>query len=64
MGASARRRLVLLWFAALLVLNYVVPYALLSGYQRLAGAYLFWTLVTLAAALSCFVLMRRWRGKG
>lgn len=52
------------WFAALLALNYAVPYTALRDCPKVAGAYLFWTLLTLVAAASCFVLVRRWRGGG
>ncbi|MCX8204946.1 MAG: hypothetical protein N3H31_04780 [Candidatus Nezhaarchaeota archaeon] len=59
-----RGRLATLWFALLLVLNYAVPYTLLEEHRKMTGAYLFWPLITLIVALSCFALMRRWRAEG
>lgn len=56
-----RKYLAAFWLAALIILNYAIPYTVLKGYQKVAGAYLFWPLITLIVALSCFAVVRKWR---
>ena len=48
-------------FAIIIVLTFVIPYAILKDVASLWGAYTFWTLLTaITIALVC-LLMRKWR---
>lgn len=52
--------LLFLWFGFLLALNYIIPYTVLKDYNKLLGAYIFWPILTIVVALSCFILVNRW----
>ncbi len=49
------------WFGFLLLLDYTIPYKLLSGVSKFHGAFLFWNLFAIAAIVSIFVLLWKWR---
>jgi hypothetical protein len=51
----------ILWFSFLLLLDYTVPYTVLSGVNKVYGAFLFWNLFALTAIASIFVLLWKWR---
>lgn len=48
-------------FAALVVVNYTLPYTVLTEVPELAGPFLFWLGVTLVAILAALTLSSRWR---
>jgi hypothetical protein len=50
-----------LWFGFLLLLDYTLPYTVLSGVSKVYGAFLFWNLFALTAVASIFVLLWQWR---
>ena len=49
------------WFIFLLVLDLVIPWAVLSSVPRTTGALLFWPIWALAAIVSCFMLFLNWK---
>jgi uncharacterized membrane protein len=51
----------ILWFGFLLLLDYALPYTVLSGAGTVYGAFLFWSLFGLVAIASMCVLLWRWR---
>jgi len=50
-----------LWFGFLLLLDYTLPYTVLSGVNTVYGAFLFWNLFALVAIASMCVLLWKWR---
>lgn len=56
-----KSRFVWAWLCALLVLDIVIPWYVLSGNARFTGAFLFWVAWTAVAIASMFVLFLRWR---
>jgi hypothetical protein len=57
----AKRWCWVLWFGFLLLLDYAVPYTVLSGVNKAYGAFLFWNLFALTAIGSIFILLWKWR---
>ena len=51
----------LMWFLFLFVLDLLVPFTWLSQVQKATGALLFWTLWTMVAIVSMFVIFLKWR---
>jgi hypothetical protein len=51
----------LMWFLFLFVLDLLVPFAWLSQVQKITGAFLFWTLWTIVAIVSMFLIFLKWR---
>ena len=51
----------ILWFGFLLLLDYTVPYTVLSGVSKFYGAFLFWNLFAIAAVASMFILLWKWK---
>ena len=51
----------ILWFVFLLLLDYTLPYTVLSGVSKVYGAFLFWNLFALTAIASIYVLFWKWR---
>ena len=51
----------ILWFGFLLLLDYTLPYTVLSEVSKFYGAFLFWNLFALMAIASIFVLLWKWR---
>lgn len=58
---SKRGFLWVLWFCLLLASAYVVPYGLLSHYEKMTGAFLFWSVFAIVASLSIAKLISGWR---
>ncbi|RLI04634.1 hypothetical protein DRO26_04210 [Candidatus Bathyarchaeota archaeon] len=58
-----RKLFLTVWFTFLILLDYLVPYTILQGYNKITGLYVFWPLLTLVVAVSCFWLMTGWREK-
>ncbi len=57
-----RKNLLAFWFLLLIALDYLIPYTILKGYQSFYGVFLFWSLLTIMVAASCFILvLRRWK---
>ncbi len=50
-----------MWFGFLLLLDYTLPYTVLSGVSKFYGAFLFWNLFAIAAVTSMFVLLWKWK---
>jgi ABC-type branched-subunit amino acid transport system permease subunit len=64
-GLTKRRRFMrglnfLMLFAALVLVDGLVPYLLLRHIPRFTGAYLFWCLLTLGMILFAVFCTRRW----
>ncbi len=51
----------IIWFGFLLLLDYTIPYTVLSGVSKFHGSFLFWNLFAIAAIVSIFVLLWKWR---
>lgn len=51
------------WVAALVVAAVVVPFTLLSGVQRLTGAFLFWTLFALVVIALIVRTISGWKAE-
>ena len=51
----------LVCFLAIVLLAYIIPYTVLSGFPRLWGAYLFWAVLTLVAVAFMWFELSGWR---
>ncbi len=51
------------WFLIIIIMNYTIPYTILENVEKFKGAFLFWSLLSIVAIISMFVLMSRWRLK-
>jgi uncharacterized membrane protein YhaH (DUF805 family) len=51
----------LIWFCALVLSAFIVPFTVLSTVASGAGAFLYWTVFALVAIVSIIGLTRRWR---
>ena len=51
----------LAWFGFLMVLNFTVPFTLLSDVPHLRGSFLFWVIWGVVAISSMFVMFLGWR---
>lgn len=49
------------WFIFLLVLDLVIPWAVLSSMPKTTGALLFWPIWVFVAIISCFILFLKWK---
>jgi hypothetical protein len=49
------------WFGALLLLDIVIPWFVLTRVEKVSGAFLFWTIWVVVAIISAFVIFRKWR---
>lgn len=58
---STARRLWTWVFIILVLLAYVVPFTVLSGVQKVYGAFLFWTLFAVAAIGCMIMITGNWR---
>jgi len=61
MPLDRRRVLWALWFLALVLAAFVVPYTLLAGVAAPHGAFLFWNVFALVAIASVAVMTAGWR---
>jgi hypothetical protein len=50
------------WFVFLLALDIVIPWYVLTNVEKVSGAFLFWTIWAVAAIISVFVILSKWRG--
>lgn len=60
-GLTGARLGWLIWFCALVLSAFIVPFTLLSGVASAAGAFLYWTVFALVAIVSILTMTRRWR---
>lgn len=51
----------LIWFCALVLSAFIVPFTVLSTVASAAGAFLYWTVFALVAIVSIIGMTRRWR---
>ncbi|RLI02419.1 hypothetical protein DRO30_02680 [Candidatus Bathyarchaeota archaeon] len=59
---SIKNYTIITWFFLLIFLDYLIPYLVLKNYPTIFGTFLFWCLLTILVALSCFILLLRfWR---
>ncbi len=49
------------WLGFLLLIDILIPWYVLSGDARFAGAFLFWVIWTAVAVASMFFVFLRWR---
>ena len=49
------------WFAFLLALDIAIPWFVLTNVEKMSGAFLFWTVWVVAAIISAFVILLKWR---
>lgn len=48
---TLKRLVKLVCFSAIVLLAYIIPYTVLSGFSKLWGAYLFWVVLTFIAVV-------------
>ncbi len=51
----------IIWFLVLVLSAFIVPFYLLSGVEKVSGAFLYWGLFALAAMISVGVITGKWR---
>ena len=51
----------LAWFIFLMVLNFTIPFTVLSDIPLLSGSFLFWVIWCAVAVISMFVMFLGWR---
>ena len=49
------------WFAFLLALDIAIPWFVLTNVEKISGAFLFWTVWVVAAIITAFVILLKWR---
>ena len=49
------------WFAFLLALDIAIPWFVLTNVEKISGAFLFWTIWVVAAIITAFVILLKWR---
>ena len=49
------------WLGVLVVLDIVIPWFVLTHVERMAGAFLFWTIWAAVAIASAFVIFLKWK---
>jgi hypothetical protein len=54
------RKFFLILFAFLILIDYAIPYTILSKTAKISGSFLFWPLLTVAAACLAFLAVSRW----
>ena len=50
-----------IWFAFLLALDIAIPWFVLTNVEKISGAFLFWTIWVVAAIITAFVILLKWR---
>jgi hypothetical protein len=50
------------WFGFLLALDIAIPWYVLTSVEKISAAFLFWTIWALAAIVSAFFILLRWKG--
>jgi len=50
-----------IWFLVLVLSAFIVPFYLLSGVEKVYGAFLYWGIFALAAMISVGVITGKWR---
>jgi len=58
---TLKRLVKLVCFSAIVLLAYIIPYTVLSGFSKLWGAYLFWVVLTFIAVVFMWFELSSWR---
>jgi uncharacterized membrane protein YhaH (DUF805 family) len=51
----------LFWFVFLFIVDFVIPFRFLSDVKLITGSFLFWIAWIVAALISMFMIVNKWR---
>jgi hypothetical protein len=63
MGEQVQKRIWIWlgWFVFLFVIDFWVPFSVLTGVPKMTGSFLFWIIWICVAIVSMFMIFLRWR---
>ena len=56
-----QRKAWLMWLIILIFSAYIVPYFIIDEIEAVTGPFLYWTIYAVAAIISTFLIINKWR---